>query len=109
MTLTKSNAKTISLFLAIAFFIFFTPDLMASTGGYAEFTSSSASIMKLITGPVARFVVILAIVGCAVTYVWAPDLSGTLKTLVNLVFGASLAVGALNVYDLLFGSSSTLI
>ena len=100
--------KTRILFLIVGII------LMAGTA----YASSSAGmpwerpmeiIMRSLTGPVAFFISVIALVVCVITLIWGAEISDIFKRLIYAVILISVLVGASGLLSKLFGISSAVI
>ncbi len=62
-----------------------------------------------LTGPVAGFISLIAIVLCGITAAIGQDLSGFVKGLIAVVFVISVILGAASIIRILFGSTGAVI
>lgn len=93
--------------LLLAFFTvaIFMPNIV-SAGGF-EYESYLNKIMKSVSGPVAMFVGIVAMVGAAIMYAFnADNMSGGFKTFLGLTFILGIALNAATIITGMGASSS---
>lgn len=80
----------------------------ASTTGL-PWESPLQTLGSSLTGPVAGFISLIAIVICGVTAAIGQDLSGFIKGLIGVVFVISVILGAASLIRILFGSTGAVI
>jgi len=100
-------SKTIFSLLAITLLVS-TVSFGASTTGL-PWESPLQTLGSSLTGPVAGFISLIAIVICGITAAIGQDLSGFIKGLIGVVFVISVILGAASLIRILFGSTGAVI
>lgn len=92
-------------------FLLFAADLAlaANGGGALPWESPLSTIKDSLTGPVAGYIALIAIMVCGALLIFGGDFSGFAKNLINVVIACALILGASSVISNLFGTSGAVI
>jgi type IV secretion system protein VirB2 len=102
----KKTVRFILCSLMLGFWLGGVPQAHASSGGAGlPYEAPLASLQKSVTGPVASGVATIALVACVGVLLFGGEINGLMKTLLFVVLGASIIVGATNFISFLGGSS----
>jgi len=102
----SSNFKLIFSFLAIMLL----PAVSHASGGITEFSAPLEQVVNTVTGPVAKWIAIIAMALCGILYIFnKDDLTGGFKLLLNVVFGISFICFAASIVNSVFSFSGAVI
>jgi type IV secretory pathway VirB2 component (pilin) len=100
-------SKTTFGILALALLVSSVSFGAATTG--LPWETPLQTIGTSLTGPVAGFISLIAIVLCGITAAIGQDLSGFVKGLIGVVFVISVILGGASIIRILFGSAGAVI
>lgn len=83
--------------------------LAATGGGGLPWESPLSTIKDSLTGPVAGYIALVAIMVCGAMLIFGGDFSGFAKNLINVVIACAVILGASSIITNLFGTSGALI
>ncbi len=83
--------------------------LAATGGGGLPWESPLSSIKDSLTGPVAGYIALVAIMVCGAMLIFGGDFSGFAKNLINVVIACAVILGASSIVTNLFGTSGAVI
>ncbi len=101
--------KTILFVVAVAVLMAVVGPVFASTNAGMPWERPMEIIMRSLTGPVAFFISVIALVVCVITLLWGAEISDIIKKLIYAVILISVLVGASSLLSRLFGISAALI
>ena len=81
----------------------------ANGGGGLPWESPLSSIKDSLTGPVAGYIALIAIMVCGALLIFGGDFSGFAKNLINVVIACAVILGASSIITNLFGTSGAVI
>ncbi|RYZ91299.1 MAG: conjugal transfer protein TrbC [Proteobacteria bacterium] len=83
--------------------------LAANGGGGLPWETPLSSIKDSLTGPVAGYIALIAIMVCGAMLIFGGDFSGFVKSLINVVIVCAVILGASSIITNLFGTSGAVI
>jgi len=98
-----------STFALLALFLLVSPLAFGASNTGLPWETPLQTVGTSMTGPVAGFISLIAIVLCGITAAIGQDLSGFVKGLIGVVFVISVILGAASIIRILFGSTGAVI
>ncbi len=97
-------------FLLFTLFISLGEVAFAATGGSAmPWETPLQTIKNSLTGPVAGYIALIAIMVCGALLIFGGDFSGFARNLINVVIASAVILGASSIITNLFPSSGAVI
>ncbi len=98
-------------FIVLLFLSLLAADLAlaANGGGGLPWESPLSTVKDSLTGPVAGYIALIAIMVCGALLIFGGDFSGFAKNLINVVIACAVILGASSIITNLFGTSGAVI
>lgn len=90
--------------------LFLLPNLaIAAIGGTMPWEGPLQTIMNSLTGPVAGYIALIAVMVCGALLIFGGDFSGFARNLINVVIACAVILGASSIVTNLFPASGATI
>lgn len=98
--------KASSVFILCLLAVCLLPGIAAASGGITEFSGPLEKVVNTITGPVGKYISIVAMAICGIIFIMnKDDISGGFKLLLSVVFGISFIAFAGSMVNSIFSFS----
>ena len=102
--------KRLLPFLPVVIALLTLPEFALASGGISDFAGPLEKVVGTLTGPAGKWIAILSMALCGVTFIMnKDDISGGFKLLLSVVFGISFIAFAGSIVNSVFSFSGTII